>query len=197
MIAEPEQLRELRDEVLRKIGRNVLNLQKMEALLKYFVTIAKIEGNPNEIDKILAKNAKSVSRHTLGRLADTYIRTLHAKGEVPDAAPEDPSQIHISTTFRIECEEKTTADRKKALSTVAQERNNLIHKMLMKFDPNDFSSCQELAEKLDAQFELIKPQHQELIADYQTYQELIQEFSRHVQSDEFLSDDYAVEESET
>ena len=69
--------------------------------------------------------------------------------------------------------------------------------MLMKFDPNDFSSCQELAEKLDAQFELIKPQHQELIADYQTYQELIQEFSRHVQSDEFLSDDYAVEESET
>ncbi len=177
----------IRDEALRKIGRNVLILQKMEGLLKYFATIARIEGNPLDTKRILEKNAKTVSRHTLGRLADTYIRTIHAKDAAPDSVPEDSSQPHISTTFRIESDENTATQRRKTLSTVVKERNRLIHKMLGEFQPDNFASCQELIERLDSQHQLIWPQYQILVSEHQTSQEIFREFYRHVQSDDFLS----------
>lgn len=54
------------DEVLRKIGRNVLLFQQMEAMLKFLVSRCSLEGTVSELKSNHEKAIEAVSRQTLG-----------------------------------------------------------------------------------------------------------------------------------
>lgn len=47
-----------------------------------------------------------------------------------------------------------------SLSSVVEERNALIHQMLISFDPNSASSREMLSRKLDEQLERVRPEYQ-------------------------------------
>ena len=49
---ESTSLTDLRNDVLRKIGRNVVNLQKMEGMLKFLISMQSLSGAPSEIERI-------------------------------------------------------------------------------------------------------------------------------------------------
>jgi hypothetical protein len=69
----PEALDQLRNEVMRKIGRNLLLLQQMEGMLKFLVANSKIAGFESELPHIIEKNSEVISRRTMGQLVGEYL----------------------------------------------------------------------------------------------------------------------------
>lgn len=154
-------LKEMQDEVLRGIGRNVLNLQKMEGILKRLVVLVNLSVPVNNIEKTVRKREKEVSRKTLGPLIDEFVRSIH-----PDLANErqqndsdDAMAMELSIWFE---DPSFVEELKESLKKISKERNDLIHKKLLAFKPKSIESCRTLAGELEDQRQRIKPQFETL-----------------------------------
>lgn len=62
-----------------------------------------------------------------------------------------------SLLFSIELEAEDHSDTREAFRHIVQERNALIHQMLVGFNPNTLESCQEISENLADQRGRLKP----------------------------------------
>jgi hypothetical protein len=58
----------LRDEALRKLGRNIVNFAKIEAAFKYLLSVSQLEGTEKTISDQLGKNQTRLEKKTLGNL---------------------------------------------------------------------------------------------------------------------------------
>ena len=63
---KPPELKKAQDEVLRKIGRNVLLFQEIEGLFKHVVVHTKIEGTAETLEANYRDRIEQVQRLTLG-----------------------------------------------------------------------------------------------------------------------------------
>jgi hypothetical protein len=186
MMADME-VADLRDQVLRKIGRNVVNFQKMEAMLKVLNSHQQVSGALSDLPRLFAKASKSTSKLSMGRLADAFIRSVYSTTE-GHVEQRDHKEISISFSLNIEADPVLTKERKKALNAVVAERNKLIHEWLANFDPNSMKSCAQLQTELDKQHARIWPEFEMLKSIVQTSKELIDKLTRHLTSDEFLGE---------
>jgi hypothetical protein len=187
MVADVE-LAELRNQVLRKIGRNVVNFQKMEAMLKLLTSQKAVSGSLGDISRIVAEASKSVAKQPMGRLADEFVRSVYSSVEKDAHMPRDPAEISVSFSLRIEADARVMKERRRALSSVVAERNRLIHKWLGAFNPNSIQSCIELRDALDAQHARIWPEFEILKSIVQALKEHRDDFQRYFASDEFLAE---------
>ena len=64
-----------RSETLRKIGRNVVIFQKMEAMLKHLVAYGNMEGYMSDLQQVRMQRASSVARQSMGKLADAFVKS--------------------------------------------------------------------------------------------------------------------------
>ncbi|HEU4593823.1 MAG TPA: hypothetical protein VFS10_01555, partial [Pyrinomonadaceae bacterium] len=69
---------DLRNEALRKIGRNIVNLQKMERALKLLIVRSDLSGYISELKGRYQDRLASVERLSMGRLADNIIDILYS-----------------------------------------------------------------------------------------------------------------------
>ncbi|HEX8633969.1 MAG TPA: hypothetical protein VF703_07430 [Pyrinomonadaceae bacterium] len=154
---------DLRNEALRKIGRNVVNLQKMERALKLLVVRSDLSGYISELKGRYQSKLAYVERLSMGRLADNIIDILYSAADENADAPDDLKEAWVAFGFRIEggMEQKKAA--KKALSLVVNERNRLVHKMLGEFDSASVESCRALINLLDQQQERIAPHFERIM----------------------------------
>lgn len=148
---------ELRDEALRKIGRNIVNLQKMERALKLLVVLSEWNGSISELKEAFQNRLADVERNSMGTLANSAIDTLFSAADsIPDS-PVDSKEAWVAFGFRI----KGGIDRKKAerkaLFLVVKERNRLVHTMLAEFDSKSVEGCRAMIDSLDQQQERIAP----------------------------------------
>jgi hypothetical protein len=70
-----------RDEVLRRIGRNVVNFQMVEAMLKHLNAAASVHGPASELAERMEAQRTAVHRKTMGELDPcpaSTTRTPHA-----------------------------------------------------------------------------------------------------------------------
>jgi len=155
------QLKDIRDDVLRKIGRNVVNLQKMEMMLKALVVSGGLHGNPSELLARKKELNKAVAKLPMGVLVDKLFDSIYSN-DPPEKASVDLNEPWMSVAFRIETDEKSEKEFKKALSMVVAERNQLIHQQLSTFDANSIESCLEQSAALDAQIARIKSEYEVL-----------------------------------
>jgi hypothetical protein len=151
------QANDFRNEALRKIGRNIVNLQRMERYLKLLVVRINLSGYLPELEKAYQKRLKDVERLPMGVLVEKLTDSLYSAADPSADSPDDLKGVWVSSTFRIEggAEQKKAA--KKALTLVVKERNKLVHKMLGEFDSASVESCRELIDLLDQQHERIIP----------------------------------------
>jgi hypothetical protein len=156
---------DLRNEVLRKIGRNIVNLQKMERALKLLVVLSDLSGHVSELEGIYQNRLADVEKLTMGRLADNIIDILYSPHDSNAAAPDDSKETWVSFGFRIGGGAEQKKAIKKALSLMVKERNRLVHKLLGEFDSASVESCRALIVLLDQQQEFIAP-HFERIMDW-------------------------------
>jgi hypothetical protein len=54
----------LRDEALRKLGRNIVNLAKIEAAFKHLLSVSQLEGTEKTISDQLGKNQTRLEKKT-------------------------------------------------------------------------------------------------------------------------------------
>lgn len=166
-----------KDEVFRKIGRNVVALQKMEGMLKKLVTL---QGATISVDdrEAFDRRSAAISKRPLGHLVSEFLRSAYASESGIDAIDETESRATISLSFKLDPEMKQ--EHGESLSAVVSERNALIHQMLISFDPNSVSSRDTLATELDEQLERIRPEyrllHSLLAAIKESFEEVDSQF---------------------
>jgi hypothetical protein len=175
---------EIADEVLRKIGRNVVNFQKMEGMLKVLVAGADFSGPIDEIKSIVEKKNKSTNKKPMGQLSNEFIKAIYSESDLEES-PQESNKTRISFSFRVENGEKLIPELRKTHRFIVSERNRLIHKMLINFDASSTESCEQLISDLDVQAERLRPEYDNLRGLLKNFFEGRKELAKAMLSEEF------------
>lgn len=177
-----------KDEVLRRIGRNVVNFQYLEATLRSMIPSLANEGTLKDWQSNLTATTRRHKKSSLGDLAGTFLESVFSGAE-ESLVDADESLREI--TFRVSLQLDTTAEQeaeqRKALLKLVRERNRLIHRDALDIDLSSPEQCAQLSAQLDEQNERIRAQLLHLNSVRQTHREALEELVRFMQTDEFLS----------
>ena len=191
---ESYERRDLLDEALRGIGRNVLNLQKMEGMLKLIVSATgKIGSRTNAVEPIkdfersIKKRRKTINRRPMGHLVENLSKTLQSCDADQGETVGDDIGFGVEVSFRFE-DEDFTSELSQALRGLVRERNDLIHKRLVSFDPRSVESCRELIRELEEQRARIEPQYEALSAIGLSLSDHFKQLKDFVGSESFADD---------
>jgi hypothetical protein len=81
------------DETLRKIGRNVLNFQRMEAMLKFLISHSRLEGTASELKSNRERAIDAVSRQTMGNLIKGFMSSVYSEPDKETAPIAEHEEI--------------------------------------------------------------------------------------------------------
>lgn len=154
---------ELRDIAFRKIGRNVVNLQRFERMLKLIIVRSDVQGYASELARVHHNKAKNIDRQSLGLLVHEFFNTVYSNGPSNDDPVNEFDEIWMSLSFRIESDEESINNRKRELAELVEERNLLIHHWLADLDFDLVEDCEKLISLLDEQDNRLKPHYQSLM----------------------------------
>jgi uncharacterized protein YlaN (UPF0358 family) len=88
--------------------------------------------------------------------------SIYVDSEAVRDVNDDVDDSHFSFSFKLEMDSASIEKRESELREIVEERNHLIHQMLIQFDQQFMESCQELGEQLDAQFTKLQTEHEKL-----------------------------------
>ena len=178
----------LRNEVLRKVGRNVVLFQQFEVMLKFLVTYGKFSGYVSDLEDSKEQHKVKVMKQTLGQVASQFLENTHGEyHQVDEDLPELKEKGgHISFSFRIESDEKYYQKTKENLVKIIQERNDLIHHFPLNFNLNTIESLKEAESYLDAQREALLPEHENVKQYLKALDDGRKEIATYIASDEFM-----------
>ena len=174
-----------RDELFRRIGRNVVAFQYLENTLRSMIPALSNKLTLKELQADQDKVSRKRKRSTLGDLADDYHQKVFNKN-VPDETLSDEVSSEPTLAFgvRIQVSPETEAQRKRELMNLIAERNRLIHHDFVSFDFDSREECEELSGRLDEQYTRIRHQLEYL----DSFRTRVREgFLRLLESDEFLA----------
>jgi hypothetical protein len=149
-------LKEAVNEVLRKIGRNLMLFQQLEYKLKYIVANGNIAGYASQLKEKQLKHANSVNTKTMGQLISHYMDNVYSDPHEQIDVSEDVKEAHFSFSFKLETEAAHYDLMKDNLTQLLSERNELVHHLLPQFDPESLESCQKIDHKLEEQSHKIR-----------------------------------------
>lgn len=144
------------DEVLRAVGRNVVNLQYVEELLKGLASSAMSEGPLSSAMARHEKHVAVVRSSTMGSLAGRLLDTfLAAPGKVdgmaPSAAPAAVHEPFVSVKWAIEVDAAFRDQHAREMQALVTERNALIHHFLPRWHAAVLGDVDSALAYLDAQ----------------------------------------------
>lgn len=152
----------LSDEVLRRVGRNLVIFQQIEGFLKALMGNFMVAGLPSNLAETHQKQKVLISKKTLGELVGKY--TTEVLSDVEETAPEPvvpadwfASSLSISGTK--EEIERLRGD----LKMVTDERNDLVHHFLPRWQGNNEELLNETLDYLEAQRNKVLPLHKHLV----------------------------------
>ncbi len=176
----------LRESALRSIGRNVVNFQKLEHLLKFISLLQGFEGSLSKVANEHEKRIEKAARHTLGQAIQEWQKVVWG-GQSSGMATADLFEPWLSWQFDIGMDRERAAVQGNLLFDLATERNYLIHHDLASMDFESASQCQALIHKLDDQNGRILEQLRMLGPIKAAIRELLSALQNALESDEFLS----------
>jgi len=137
-----------KNSIFQKVGRNVVNLQRLERRFKELQSL-QVNAPAKAIQHALEARKHFLAKQTLGPLTqqtvDSFFPTEHPQSQF------DNLITVLWFTFSIQVEEGQRESLRSQLREVVAERNDLIHHMFGGFDPGSEESCAALEAKLDAQ----------------------------------------------
>ena len=143
-------LKEANDQVLIKVGRNVLLFQQMEQALKALVSTSNISGYVSELKKKQEIKIESVKTQTMGQLVGQYIDN-NSPDQIESNEPEPLKEAFVSFKYTIQTDEQSHNKQKVLMASLVDERNSLVHHFLSTFDSTSMSSCKDAQVTLDKQ----------------------------------------------
>ena len=187
-----------RDELLRRIGRNVVNFQFLESILRDMIPTLSLQTTYPSKHAQSVKTKQKAKKDTLGILAGTFLDGVFYSSNVDVAESiEEVHEITLTSKFQIDADTEKIAERKKGLLRLVVERNKLIHREVLKVDLNSEEQCQCLSEKLDEQNDRIRENLMFLNNIRKAQREIYLELSRYIQPDEFVTAFLSAKQSDT
>lgn len=138
------------DEVLRRIGRNVVNFQFVEHLLKRLTALSVPPGPASKTADRVAKHAEALNTSTMGILAGRLKDTILTPQ--PERSPPDNiEEIWIGFQFSMEVEADFVDRHDKEMQALVDARNDLIHHFLPRWHATVNGDVSSALAYLDAQ----------------------------------------------
>jgi len=173
-----------KNEVLRKIGRNIMLFQQMEHMLKFFIADGEISGYASELKKTYEQRRKIIDKQTMGQLSGKFFNNYFNNTDEVKNEPEKLTGPWLSIRHTIKFDSNHLKERKKELALIVAERNDLVHHFLPKWDMHSYRSSTEVELFLDKQREKILPAFEFFKSLIKSIQEMKKEVSAFIASDE-------------
>jgi hypothetical protein len=142
-----------RNLAFQKIGRNVANYQRFEAMLRFVLVFCDVTAQPKDLGSAIARRTAAYAKLPMGHLVDAGAAALFAEEK---SLPDSIKTPHIGFSISIDGGKAAAKEWKRELMLIVKERNQLIHKTLTSFDPRSLESCQSLCQELDRQRERLQ-----------------------------------------
>lgn len=117
------------DEVLRRVGRNLVIFQQVEHALKFMTTHARFHAPASQFAERFAKHAESIAKKSMGDLAGKLTGTVLAQDE-RDGTPDVIEEAWFGFRFTIETDAESVARHEAELKELVDRRNELVHHFL-------------------------------------------------------------------
>lgn len=178
-MSEPDEaIKTVRDEALRKIGRNVVLFQELEGILK-FLAAAQHPSMPLSKAKATREGrAQSIRVKTLGQVAGQVVEELFTDSDTESSAPAKITEPWLAVSFRIVGGVAEVDESNKSLKALIDERNDLVHHLLSRWNLHDADSCDALSAELDEQRSRIVVE----IERYRAYANALKDTARELQA---------------
>ncbi len=154
-------IKPIQNEVLSRVGRNLLLFQQIEHLLKFLLARHKGGGTAETYQANQQEQADYINKKMLGHLVAKYGNEVlqDAGEEVPE---EDRPAGWVSFSFRISGDTELVESLRRDLKLMTDERNELVHHFLPRWQPDFPDKMTETLAYLDAQREKVLPMHEHL-----------------------------------
>jgi hypothetical protein len=182
-MTDPE-LQTAYDEVLRKIGRNLIMFQKAEYCIKGLVAMGSFRLAPSDGPKTF-KDVIEGMKETMGGLKNQLFEKHYYAVEEPKPPIKestDPDEVSVQTTFTRQLPDLGL--RRAAIDNMVAERNKLVHNLLPELEPRSLDSCAAVALMLDRQRKKFLPELEWLQDQFQETHEQIMEMLDFINSEE-------------
>lgn len=171
-------IKAVRDEVLRKIGRNVVLFQELEGILKFLAAAQHPSMPLGNATASREERSKSIRTKTLGQVAGQVLEELFADSDAESSAPAGIAEPRLAFSFRIPGDAADIEESRKTLKALVDERNDLVHHLLSRWNLRDADSCFALSTELDKQRSRIVVE----IGRYRTYANTLREAAKELQA---------------
>lgn len=172
-----QDLTHARDLALHKIGRNLVNLQKLESMLKHILANNHLDGHLSSLAEKATRRAEKVSRMTMGQVIHELATSLFDNCDISQGRLELSLEPWISSKFTLDGGPDAAQRWKLEMTTILEARNKLVHKMLVGFDPQSIESCKSLSLALDLQREQLIPVYEHIRSLINARKEALEELS--------------------
>ena len=162
----------MQDKVFGKIGRNLLNFQKIELMLKYLITNGRMSGYMSEFTANQERRAAAIHKQTMGQLVGQFIENTFQEPEESHQTSIEAKEPHFSFSFMVKTDSDFYESKRQALKSLVNDRNDLIHHLLPRFNPNSVESCLEIEQYLDQQRERLVPEYDHLKSLIDNFEEV-------------------------
>ncbi|CAD5983333.1 Genome sequencing data, contig C284 (plasmid) [Planktothrix agardhii] len=165
---ESVNLEAVRNEALRKLGRNILNFSQIEAAFKELLSISQLKVTGKNLSdqslEQLDRNQTRLQKQTLGDLAQEYNQKILRNASQSEPTP-DLSETEISLSYSVKViysDPVFLKEQKRKLASIVAERNKLIHQDLGFLDTSSVEDYHNLITLLDEQNPRLLAQLEEL-----------------------------------
>ena len=138
------------DEVLRRVGRNLVVFQQVELALKFLTTHARFHAPSTQFSERFAKHAESIGKRSMGDLTGKLVDTVLQQVDIEDAAKAS-HEDWLGFRFKIEGDAEVIARHERELKELVDQRNELVHHFLPLWQKAVAGDAEATLSWLDAQ----------------------------------------------
>ncbi len=154
----------LKDEVLRKIGSNLLLFQQIEGLLKLILRGSHVQGTVSNLMKNQEKRMNGMQGNMMGQLVRQYDKEILSESNEDHQEPSDLSETWMSFSFKTIGDNAFYENQYKNLEMVLKERNELVHAFLPRWRPDSPEQLTDASAYLDKQRARVLPVWEHLVS---------------------------------
>ncbi len=183
--AAPADNKALSDEVLRRMGRNLLLFQQIEYLLKFLVVHHRADGTADSLLPRQQARAEKAQTQTLGTLARQYGDEVLSDGDAPGPEADVLAEDWFSWVYKTSGDAEFDATQRADMQMMVDERNQLVHHFLPRWRPDSPERMAKALIYLETQRGKVLPMFEHLKTVMQSLQTARQVVAAVVGSDDF------------
>jgi len=161
-LEDDEEFIKARNEVFRKVGRNIYLFQQFEKILKRLNAYSEVSGYASEIIEKQKKKVDETSKLNMGILVGQLFENIYADFVENNIDKVDINEPYISHAYKVKAPPEFVEQRKLALKSLVNERNYLVHHLFIESDMSSVKRFAELEKFLDKQREKVFVEYEQL-----------------------------------